>query len=92
MTEIRDERLQLRVTPAAKRRLKAAADVAHLDLTAFVLQSAQQRADEVLANRSLIALSPDAAEQFLSALEAPARVNERLLGALQRPAKVDWLD
>ena len=76
----------------AKRRLEQAAAVAHLSVSSFVLQAAEQRADDVLAERVLIPLSPTAARAFAEALERPAKVNERLAQALGRPKKFTWLD
>ncbi|WP_412753948.1 DUF1778 domain-containing protein [Krasilnikovia sp. M28-CT-15] len=92
MTVTRDDRLQVRVDAAAKRRLEAAASVAHLNLSTFVLQAARLMADQVLADREVIHLSPDAAAAFEEALTRPAQVNERLAAALERPAKFSWLD
>jgi uncharacterized protein (DUF1778 family) len=92
MTEMKAERLQLRIDRSSKRHLEEAAEAAHLSLSSFVLQAAQRRADEVLADRALIGLDEDAATAFLEALDAPAEVNTRLLDALQRPVKVDWID
>ena len=92
MISMKDDRLQLRVDAAAKRRLEEAATEAHLSVTAFVLQAASRAADDVLAERQTIHLSPDAAAAFAEALNRPARVNQRLAKALQRPAKFSWLD
>lgn len=89
---MKDERLQLRVDAAAKRRLEEAASEARLSVTAFVLQAANRAADDVLAERQTIRLSPDAAAAFAEALDRPAQVNERLAKALQRQAKFSWLD
>jgi uncharacterized protein (DUF1778 family) len=57
-----------------------------------VVQAAALRAEEVLAERSSIRLSPDAAEAFSRALEEPAEVNDRLVAALRRTRKFSWLD
>ncbi len=92
MTPMKGDRLQLRVDAAAKRRLEEAATGAHLSVTAFVLQAASRAADDVLAERQTIHLSPDAAAAFTEALNRPAQVNERLAKALQRPTKFTWLD
>jgi uncharacterized protein (DUF1778 family) len=84
-------RLQLRVDEAEKRRLEDAAAVAHLSTSAFVLQAAHAKADEVLAERDRIPLSAEAAEAFAAALAAPASINDRLADALARPVEVQWL-
>jgi uncharacterized protein (DUF1778 family) len=92
MTSMKDDRLQLRVDATSKRRLEEAAAEAHLSVTAFVLQAASQAADNLLAERQTIRLSPDSAAVFTEALSHPARVNERLAATLKRPAKFTWLD
>jgi uncharacterized protein (DUF1778 family) len=89
---VKDERLQVRVDPAAKRALEEAAAVAHLNLSTFVLQAAQLRAEEILGERTMITLQPNAAAAFSRALAEPASVNERLAAALGRPQKFSWLD
>lgn len=92
MTVVRDDRLQVRVDATAKRRLEEAASEVHLSLSAFVLQAAQNKADDVLAERDVIRLSSNAAAAFEEALARPARVNDKLAQALARPTKFTWLD
>lgn len=89
---MKDDRLQLRVDEASKRRLAEAANETHLSVTAFVLQHALLAADDVLAERQAIQLDPSAAAAFTEALSSPAEVNERLTAALRRPSKFSWLD
>lgn len=92
MTTTKDDRLQIRVDPSEKRLLERAAAACHVSVSAFVLQSASAEAATVLADRTLIALSPEAAAAFSEALERPATVNERLAAALERPRKFRWID
>ena len=92
MPMTKDERLQIRVDPAEKRLLERAADASHVSVSAFVLQSASAHAAEVLAERQFIELSPDAAAAFSTALDEPAKVNQRLASAMKRPRKFRWLD
>jgi uncharacterized protein (DUF1778 family) len=92
MATIKGERLQIRVDPADKSLLERAADAAHLSVSAFVLAAAASRAEEVLAERQSIRLTPAAAAAFSEALERPGKVNERLSEALRRPRKFRWLD
>jgi uncharacterized protein (DUF1778 family) len=92
MATLKEERLQIRVDPANKALLERAAAAAHLNVSAFVIQAAASRAEEVLAERSSIRLSPRAAAAFSQALERPAEVNERLARALHRKRKFSWLD
>ena len=92
MSVTKDERLQIRVDPAEKRLLERAAEVSHVSVSAFVLQSAAAQAADVLAERQFIELSPGAAAAFTEALDEPATVNRRLASALERPRKFRWLD
>ena len=92
MPTIKEERLQIRVDPADKALLERAAAASHLNVSSFVMQAAALRAEEVLAERSSIRLSADAATAFSQALERPAEVNERLAAALARTHKFSWLD
>jgi uncharacterized protein (DUF1778 family) len=92
MSVVKAERLQIRVDPDEKRLLERAAEAAHVSVSAFVVQSAATRAEEVLAERQAIRLSESAAAAFSQALQQPATVNERLAEALRRPRKFRWLD
>jgi uncharacterized protein (DUF1778 family) len=92
MGTIKEQRLQIRVDPQRKQLLERAADATHQNLSAFVLQAASQQAEAVLAERSVIELSPRAAQAFSDALAQPARVNERLAAALDRPRGFRWVD
>jgi uncharacterized protein (DUF1778 family) len=92
MPPVKDERLQIRVDPQRKQLLERAADATHQNLSAFVLQAAAQRAQEVLSERAVIDLSPQAAQAFSDALAQPATVNERLTAALDRPRGFRWVD
>lgn len=92
MSPIKDQRLQIRVDPQRKQLLERAADAAHQNLSAFVLGAASRHAEEVLAERTVIELSPQAARVLSVALAKPARVNERLSAALDRPRQFRWVD
>jgi uncharacterized protein (DUF1778 family) len=92
MSTIKEERLQIRVGPADKALLERAAAASHLNVSAFVIQAAASRAEQVLAERSSIRLSGEAAAAFSEALERPAEVNDRLATAMRRKRKFSWLD
>lgn len=92
MSTVKDDRLQIRVNPADKALLERAAAASRLNVSAFVVQAAALRAEEVLAERSSIGLSPNAAAAFSKALEQPAEVNDRLADALRRTRTFSWLD
>jgi uncharacterized protein (DUF1778 family) len=92
MSTVKEQRLQIRVDPADKALLERAAAASHLNVSAFVVQAAASKAEEVLAERSSIRLSREAAAAFTEALERPAKVNDRLSGAMRRERKFSWLD
>lgn len=92
MSTVKEERLQIRVDPADKALLERAAAASHLNVSAFVVQAAASKAEEILAERSSIRLSREAAVAFSEALERPAEVNDRLAQALRRKRKFSWLD
>jgi uncharacterized protein (DUF1778 family) len=92
MSTTKEQRLQIRVDPSDKALLERAAAASHLNVSSFVVQAAALRAEEVLAERSSIGLSEEAAVAFSEALERPADVNERLTEALRQQRKFSWLD
>lgn len=92
MAVVKDERLQIRLGPAEKRLIEAAAQANHQSMSTFVLAAAALHAEQVLAERSLIGLTDEGAQAFAAALDRPAAVNERLAAALQRPRGFRWLD
>lgn len=92
MSTIKEERLQIRVGPADKALLERAAEASHVNVSAFVVQAAAARAEEILAERSSIRLSSQAAAAFSEALARPAEVNNRLAQALRRKRTFSWLD
>jgi uncharacterized protein (DUF1778 family) len=92
MSTTKEERLQIRVDPADKLLLERAAAASHLNVSAFVVQAAASKAEEILVDRSSIRLSAQAAAAFSEALERPAEVNDRLTRALRRKRKFSWLD
>jgi uncharacterized protein (DUF1778 family) len=92
MSTTKEERLQIRVGPADKALLERAAAASHLNVSAFVVQAAAAKAEEILAERSSIGLTREAAVAFTEALERPAEVNDRLATAMRRKRTFSWLD
>lgn len=92
MPTVKEDRLQIRVNAADKALLERAAAASHLNVSSFVVQAAALKAEEVLAERFSIRLSPEAASAFSEALERPAEVNDRLAAALRRARKFSWLE
>ncbi|MCT0224781.1 DUF1778 domain-containing protein [Synechococcus sp. CS-1328] len=74
----RSEKLDLRLTPAAKQVLQQAAAAARRSVSDFVLQSALDRAEESLIDRRHFGLDEAQWTAFMTALDAPPRQYPRL--------------
>lgn len=85
----RSEKLDLRLTPAAKRTLQTAAEASNRSLSQFVLESALAHADETLADRRSFILNDGQWRAFLEALDAPPRPLPRLQRLLSEPGFFD---
>ena len=85
-TMTRTEKLDLRLTPSAKRVLQSAATAAQRSVSEFVLESALARAEETLPERQRFGLNAERWQAFLAALDAPPRANLRLKKLLQTPS------
>lgn len=84
-TETRNEKLDLRLTPSAKRALQTAAGAARQSVSEFVLESALARAGETLPDRQRFGLSAGQWAAFQSALDAPSQPAPRLTRLLREP-------
>ena len=82
----RTERLDLRLTPAAKHLLREAAAVAQRSLSEFVLESALARAEETLADWRRFGLDAERWAAFMEALDAPPRPLPQLQKLLSEPS------
>jgi uncharacterized protein (DUF1778 family) len=82
--EHREVRLDLRIDPDRKERLKRAAAVRHQSLTEFVLGSAEREAEVVLREQQTMTLSPRANEAFIEALMNPPEPSDTLRAAWRR--------
>lgn len=85
MSAPRTEKLDLRLTPAAKRTLQTAAATARRSVSEFVLESALARAQETLADRQRFGLDAEQWAAFQSALDSPPLPLPRLSRLLQEP-------
>ena len=81
----RSAKLDLRLTPSAKRALQAAASVSRRSVSDFVLESALACADEALADRREFRLSGPQWKAFVAALDAPPRALRRMGRLLKEP-------
>ncbi len=76
--ESRSERVDLRMTPAAKRTLQQAAAVANKTVSEFLLDSSLTAAFETLADRRVFQLDDKRWSAFMSALARPPKDNPGL--------------
>jgi len=82
----RSEKLDLRLTPLAKQKLKSAAAAVNRSVSDFVLESALARADETLADRQHFGLDSEQWLAFMAALDAPPRHHSRMERLLNEPS------
>jgi uncharacterized protein (DUF1778 family) len=85
----RTEKLDLRLTRAAKQTLQAAANAQRKSVSEFVLDTALCEAEERLADRKVFALDSKKWDAFLAALDAPPRRLERLERLFREPSVFD---
>src|SRR5436190_823898 len=82
---VRSQKLDLRVSPAARQRLQAAAAATRRSLSEFVLESALTRAEEALADRRIFGVDAKDWKAFLAALDAPPRPLPHIERLLKEP-------
>ena len=83
-TKARSERVDLRMTPAAKRTLQRAAAVTNKTLTEFLLDTGLNAAYDTLADRRVFQLDEKRWDAFMAALAASPKNNPRLRKLLAR--------
>jgi len=79
-----EERIPARMPHEVYERIAAASRAVGATLNQFLVQSALDRANDVLERERRIALSMEAAEAFFDLLENPPAPNDRLKEAMQR--------
>ena len=77
-------RLDARMSAAAKARLQAAADLAGVSLTDFVLQACDRAAERVFRAKGVLYLSKAGQEKFVDLILNPPAPNAKLLAAVRR--------
>jgi uncharacterized protein (DUF1778 family) len=85
----RTERLDIRISPAAKRLLLGAAKLRHKSLSEFVLDTALTEAENTLAEKRLYTLGEGAWGAFVQALDAPPRTHPRMQRLLTEKSVFD---
>ena len=82
--QARSERVDLRMTPAAKRTLQRAAAIRNKTLTEFLLDTGLNAAHDALADRRVFQLDAKRWNAFMQALSQPPKDNPRLRKLLAR--------
>jgi uncharacterized protein (DUF1778 family) len=85
----RTEKLDLRLSRAAKQTLQAAATAERRSVSEFVLDSALSAAEERLADRRIFTLGAKSWDAFIAALDAPPRRHARLERLFREPSVFD---
>ena len=85
----RTEKLDLRLSKAAKQTLQAAATASRKTVSEFVLETALSEAEERLANRRVFTLDAKNWDAFIAALDAPPRRHPRLERLFREPSVFD---
>ena len=81
--------LNLRIKPEVRGLIDRAAKVRGKNRTEFILDAAQQAAEDALLDQALIQASPEAYAEFVARLDRPAAPNVRLQKTLQTSAPWD---
>ena len=84
---VRSERINLRLSGTAKRRIERAASVEGKTVSAFILSSALESAEKTARRHETVALAREDATRFFDALSDPPPPNDRLRAALEEHAR-----
>ncbi len=82
-------RLNLRTTRQQRKLIEVAAGLCGEDMTDFVITSAYNRAEQVLADRRHFELSADRWKKFVAALDRRPASNTRLRRLLSEPSVLE---
>jgi uncharacterized protein (DUF1778 family) len=85
MSELRSHRLNVRIASTDDALFRRAATAAHESLSEFVIESARERAERVLADRTRFVLSEEQWTAFQAALDRPAEPLPSVVELFQRP-------
>ena len=79
----RSERINLRVSETAKRRIEQAASVEGKTVSAFIVSSALENAEKTVRRHETMALDREDTMRFFDALAKPLAPNDKLRAALK---------
>jgi uncharacterized protein (DUF1778 family) len=78
------ERIELRADPTSAQNIALAAQIQHLSISAFVLQSAAAEADRVLARTEHTVMPADQFDQLIASLDQPDEAPNLARAAVRR--------
>jgi len=88
-SEVRDERLHLRLSPTDDGLIRAAAAAAHQSITEFVVHAARASAAETLANRDHVVLDAKTWDALDRRVSRKGRRNTKTAELFRRPTPFD---
>jgi len=84
-TSIRSDRIDVRTNPEVKSIIERAAQLNHKTISAYILESALQKAREDIRETEKMSLSEAERESFFAALMNPPEPNDELKSLLSNP-------
>jgi len=83
-------RIEIRAEPGQEDQIRRAAGLVNQSISAFVVTSAVERADEVMAKWSTTTVPTEFFDQLMAALDEPAPANEALrkVARQRKPGRV----
>ena len=81
----RDRRFQLRATASEETLIKVAAERQGVNVTEFIMRSACENAEQVLADQTRFVLDEKQWKAFMTVLDRPAKDKPRLRRLFQEP-------
>ena len=88
-TLVKEDRLGIRLAPGEKALFRRAAELERKSLSEFVLASAREKAESLLAQQNRFTVSVDQMKALCKALDAPPRMIPRLRKLLSEPGLLD---
>lgn len=88
-TAARTDRIALRTSKEQKSFLEKGASATGQNLTEFVLSSAQEKAEIVLADQNRFVISPKQWDAFVTALDRPATLKKNLARLMSEPSVLE---
>ena len=86
---VKEDRLGIRLAPGEKTLFKRAAELERKSLSEFVLASAREKAESLLAEQNRFTVSAAQMKALCKALDAPPRIIPRLRKLFSEPGILD---